>query len=107
MTQVQLVESERKRQADELKAENEKLKTLAAIKDSNNRTESQVAKNMAQAHADADRIEQMRTEGMLDAKVELWKNREDNATKLQIEAAKLMQSSLSTDVPELPEPEGF
>ncbi len=107
LTQAQAIETERKRQADELKAENDRLKTMAFIADSKNKADAQVQKDLAQARADGERINQLREEGMLDAKVELWKNREDNATILQVEAAKLAQKELSEKMPEQPEPKGF
>lgn len=107
LTEAQVIESERKAKADRMKYDNDKLKTLATIKINEDKARAQAYKDTAQGDADGARIDQQREEAFLDAKVELWKNREDNATTLQVEAAKLAQAELSKDVPEQPEPKGF
>jgi hypothetical protein len=61
--------------------------------------------NQTQAKADMERIVVQREDAFRKSMVEMWKNREDNATTLQVEAAKLAQQHLSTVVPEVPKPD--
>lgn len=105
MTEAQQVETERRAEEDRLKHEREMTKLSAEMERTKAEVMSRIAENESQAKASIERVQQLREEAMLDAKIEMWKNREDNATKLQIEAAKIAQARLSTDVPEQPKPD--
>lgn len=105
MTEAQEAETERRRQEDERKHEMalEKMQKEQELREKE--ILSRVVENQTQAKADMERLMIERQDGFRDAMIELWKNREDNATKLQIEAAKIAQTKLSTDVPEQPKPD--
>lgn len=104
MTEAQEAETERRRQEDSLKHKRELVKLNAEIDRTRQEVLSRIAENESQSRAAIDRIQQLREEAMLDAKIDMWRNREDNATKLQVEAAKLAQKELSQSVPEQREP---
>jgi hypothetical protein len=105
MTEAQEAETDRRREEDKLKHEREMQKLSAEIERTRQEVDSRIRENESQSKAAIDRIQQLREEAMLDAKIEMWKNREDNATKLQVEAAKIAQAQLSTVVPEQKEPD--
>lgn len=105
MTEAQQAETERRRQEDERKHQM-KLEEMQKNQDLREKEiMSRILENQTQAKADIERILIDRENGFRDAMIEMWKNREDNATKLQIEAAKIAQSQLSTNVPEQPKPD--
>jgi TolA-binding protein len=105
MTEAQEAETDRRREEDKLKHEREMQKLSAELERTREEVNSRILENESQSKAAIDRIQQLREEAMLDAKIEMWKNREDNATKLQVEAAKIAQAQLSTVVPEQKEPD--
>jgi hypothetical protein len=105
MTEAQEAETERRREEDKLKHEREMQKLTAEMERTREEVNSRIRENESQSKAAIDRIQQLREEAMLDAKIDMWKNREDNATKLQIEAAKLAEARLSQVVPEQKEPD--
>jgi hypothetical protein len=104
MTEAQQIETERRAEEDRLKHEREMTKLAAEMERTKAEVMSRIQENESQAKATYDRVQQLREESMLNAKIDMWKNREDNATKLQIEAAKIAQAQLSTNVPEQREP---
>ena len=105
MTEAQEAETKRRAEEDKLKHEREMQKLTAELERTRSEVDSRIRENESQSKAAIDRINQLREESILDAKIDMWKNREDNATKLQIEAAKIAQSQLSTNVPEQPKPD--
>lgn len=105
MTEAQQIETERRAEEDRLKHEREMIKLNAEMDRTKAEVLSRISENESQSKAAIDRIQQLREEAMLDAKIEMWRNREDNATKLQIEAAKIAQAQLSQVVPEQKEPD--
>jgi len=105
MTEAQAAETERRRQEDERKHQ---MKLEEMQKNQEMREKeimSRVLENQTQAKSDMERIVVQREDAFRKAMVEMWKNREDNATTLQVEAAKLAQQQLSTIVPEQPKPD--
>lgn len=105
LTEAQRVETERRSKEDQLKHERELAKIRSEIERNHRESLSRIAENESQSKAALDRIKQLREEALLDAKIDLWKNREDNATKIQIEAAKLAQQKLDETVPTQPAPD--
>jgi hypothetical protein len=103
--QQKLVEIEERRSEAERKhsMEIEKIKFEQELREKE--IMSRVLENQTQAKADMERIVVQREDAFRKAMVEMWKNREDNATMLQVEAAKLAQQQLSTVVPEQPKPD--
>lgn len=104
MTEAQEAETKRRAEEDKLKHEREMQKLTAELERTKAEVMSRIQENESQAKATFDRVQQMREEALLNAKIDMWKNREDNATKLQVEAAKLAQKELSQTVPEQREP---
>lgn len=106
MTEAQESETNRRAEEDRLQHEREMIKLKAEMESRNDEVMSRINENNTQAKADMERILIDRENGLRKAIVDMWKNREDNATKLQIEAARLANSNLSTDVPEQSKPTG-
>lgn len=104
MTDAQEAETKRRAEESQLKHEREMEKLQAEVERTKLEVISRVKENESQAKAALERVNQMREEAILNAKIDMWKNREDNATKLQVEAAKLAQKELSQSVPEQREP---
>jgi hypothetical protein len=103
--QMQLSEIEARRATEERKHQMEVEKMQAAHELQQKEIMSRVMENQTQAKADMERIVVQREDAFRKSMVEMWKNREDNATTLQVEAAKLAQQHLSTVVPEVPKPD--
>jgi hypothetical protein len=103
--QAKLTEMEQKRSDAERKHQMELEKMQKEQELREKEIMSRVLENQTQAKADMERIVVQREDAFRKAMVEMWKNREDNATTLQIEAAKLAQQHLSTVVPEVKKPD--
>ena len=105
MTDAQKAETDRKLQVDALNHQREMQKLQSDQNNYHQEVMSRVLENQTQAKADMERIAIQRENDFRKAMVDLWKERESNATQLQIEAAKLAQQHLSTIVPEQPKPD--